>query len=43
MHSVNYFMYNTKKEEMNKRIYEMDQKVEMALKRKQQALDQKAA
>ena len=43
MHSVNYFMYNTKKEEMNKRIYEMDQKVEMALMRKQQALDQKAA
>lgn len=43
MHSVNYFMYNTKKEEMNKRIYEMDQKVEMALMRKQQALDQRAA
>lgn len=42
VHSVNEFMYTTKKQEMNKRIQEMDQKVQMALIRKQQALDKKA-
>ena len=42
-HSVDYFMYQTRKDEMNKRIAQMDQKVEMALMRKQQALDYKSA